>query len=109
MSCIKHLHFGFLIKIEMLIKSENQRQQRQTTLSSGGMLLVVKSRNIRIIMLFTGCTSSATASRICGEQGSGSESTAATEVSATNSVRTYFVIFAKNENYILLYIYLSRY
>lgn len=50
------------------------------------------------ITLFTGCTSSATASRTCGEQGSGSESTARTEVSATNSVSAHFIIFAKNIN-----------
>ena len=58
------------------------------------MLLVVKFRNIRIIILFTGCTSSATASRTCGEQGSRSESTA-TKVTATNSVCIHFIIFIK--------------
>lgn len=45
----------------------------------------MKFHNIRAIILFTDCTSGAIASRICGEQSSGSKS-AATEVSATNSV-----------------------
>lgn len=41
---------------------------------------VVKFHNIGAIILFTGCTSGAIASRICGEQSSGSKSAAATEI-----------------------------
>lgn len=50
------------------------------------LAFVMKFYNIRAIILFTGCTSSAIASRICGEQSSGSKSAATTKVSATNSV-----------------------
>lgn len=50
------------------------------------MHLCMKFYNTCAIILFTGCTSGAIASRICGEQSSGSKSTATTEVSATNSV-----------------------
>lgn len=62
-------------------------------------VFLVKFHNIRAIILFTGCTSGAIASRICGEQSSGSKSAATTEISATNSVSLivfvnyFFIIF----------------
>lgn len=51
----------------------------------------MKFHNIPAIILFTDCTSGAIASRICGEQSSGSKS-AATEVS-TNSNSVSLIAF----------------